>query len=883
MRANDEHSEARAWLRGELLRMRDRVTDLISQIPADCRELTVHDVKHLDALWDCAELITGPRWAINPAEAFVFGAAVLTHDAALTTIAYPEGKNGIKKTQLWSDLAASHFDDEGDKMKIGTESYLTTEAALLFEALRHLHAEQAAVLCIQPWHLPGRGEIYLIEDSELREAFGESIGRIASSHHWDHDRLRSQFGTKTGGSPSLPPSWTVNERKLACLLRCSDAAQVDRTRAPLILNAALSPSGHSELHWRAQRKLNRPIVDGSAIRFTSSSSFDAPEADAWWVAYDLARTLDRELRASNAILADSGEQVFLAQRVIGAESPEVFSSVVKTNEWRPIDASIRISDPLAIARTLGGRNLYGSSPLIPFRELIQNSADAIRQRRALEREGLNLGQIKISIEKHGSDEDLHLVNVDDNGIGMSERVLCTSLVDFGKSFWKSNLINEEFPGLGAAKVKTIGKFGIGFFSLFELTQHVTVTSRRYDSGHKDARTLEFKGLMTRPLLREQRGANLPSDTHTRVTFSISKSNINLVERNGTNDDFEAPSLRRWHARRNVNKSKSLKDAIRSIVSFLDIQVKYIDHRNGDQFEHSPEIYEKSNNDLIEDLFSFFIDRECTHFDPVKTIRPLRTSNGESFGRAALDVDILIMGTNKSRSFVSVGGIVSNSRTGLQIDNGSHIPYYGVVEGKAERAARDVSSLVVPKEAVTDWLIDQVEILDRSILRTSEIMLITSFLLGTIKHEFNLPYSFNRGATRGVRETREIIEGLDSIYLPVSWRYDAWPEIIGYNTLGPEYFEVDLVDELFILSTGSDRLLEEDESKSARRGGEFSLDRNLIIEKWRHGRAFLSLIEEVWTCQPSISISLQKLFKTNISSLTGERWVVAIRREKRTTQ
>lgn len=880
-RAHDEYANAREWLRVELIRMRDRVNELISHIPSDCRELTIHDITHLDALWDCAETISGPSWKINPAEAFVFGAAVLTHDAALTTIAYPEGKAGIKKTSQWADISASHTDREKDKGGTDQDQNKDLEATLLFEALRHLHAEQAETLCVQPWSLPGRGEIYLIEDSELREAYGESIGRIASSHHWNHEKLRSEFQTKVGGSPRLPVTWSVNERKLACLLRCADAAQVDRTRAPVMLYAALGPKGYSELHWRAQRKLNRPIIDGSAIRFSSSSSFDSTEADAWWVAYDLARTLDKELRSSNAILADSNETPFIAQRVIGAESPEAFSCAVKTNEWRPIDASIRITDPLSIARTLGGRNLYGSSPLVPFRELIQNAADAIRQRRALETRGLDLGLIKISIEKHSNDDDACLVHVDDNGIGMSERVLCTSLVDFGKSFWKSSLMREEFPGLSAARVKTIGKFGIGFFSLFELTQDITVTSRRYDSGHKDARTLEFKGLMTRPLLRETKGTILPSDTHTRVTLSIAKSNISILENSNVKNNSESHHLRHYPTRKAVENTGSLKDAIRSMVSFLDIRVKFIDHRSGDAFEHAPEIYERCNTDFRDEVFSFFSERECTHFNPVETIRPLRSPNEESFGRAALDIDSLLRRKNHApRSFVSIGGIVSELNPGrLRIGSGAYIPYYGVIEGRTERAARDVSSIIATEEVVADWLIDQVEILDKSILRTSEIMHIASFLLEAIRHEFDLPYSFNKGKTKTVLQTKEAIRKLDSICFPITWRYDSWPEVIGYNILGPEYFEVALIEELFILSSGSERLLDEDDAKLAKRRGEFTLDRDVLVEKWSLGGSFLSLVEQTWGCELSISISLRKLFDTNISSLTGERWIVSIRRDR----
>jgi len=306
----DNHREMRDLLKNQLLSMRDKVSSLISGIPADCKDLTVHDVTHLDALWETAQLICGENWYINPAEAFVFGAAILIHDAALTTLAYPNGKKGLQETDLWANISAYYRttnSQDRDAAPINSE----IEPVILFEVLRKLHAEQAAELCTRSWSLQGgRGEIYLIDDCELRESFGESIGRIARSHHWDAERLQYELTDNLGGSPQLPQEWTINEIKLACLLRCADAAQIDRTRAPILLYAALSPKGHSSLHWQAQLKLNRPSLKKDSIHFSSSSTYSSSEADAWWVVFDLAKILDKELRASNAILTNIEENSF---------------------------------------------------------------------------------------------------------------------------------------------------------------------------------------------------------------------------------------------------------------------------------------------------------------------------------------------------------------------------------------------------------------------------------------------------------------------------------------------------------------------------------------------------------------------------------------------
>src|SRR5215204_4181255 len=100
---SDQFAGARDTLRDAYLSMRKNAAELVKLIPQDCRSLTVHDITHLDALWETADLISGPDFPINPAEAFVFGAAILLHDAGMTVAAYPGGMAEIAQTTEWKD------------------------------------------------------------------------------------------------------------------------------------------------------------------------------------------------------------------------------------------------------------------------------------------------------------------------------------------------------------------------------------------------------------------------------------------------------------------------------------------------------------------------------------------------------------------------------------------------------------------------------------------------------------------------------------------------------------------------------------------------------------------------------------------------------------
>ena len=90
--ADQEIERKKELLRSVLLRFRERASVITARISATFPDLTVHDVTHLDALWETASLIAGDGYPLNPLEAFVFGGAILLHDAAHCFEAYDGGQ-----------------------------------------------------------------------------------------------------------------------------------------------------------------------------------------------------------------------------------------------------------------------------------------------------------------------------------------------------------------------------------------------------------------------------------------------------------------------------------------------------------------------------------------------------------------------------------------------------------------------------------------------------------------------------------------------------------------------------------------------------------------------------------------------------------------------
>ncbi len=515
----------REVLRQALLGLRERVDALVQTLGAELPGLTVHDITHLDALWRVADQIAGPHYPINPAEAFVLGGAFLLHDAAHVMAAYPGGILSIKETVQWQDLIAQRYGGRDP------EARSDEERSALFQVLRYLHAEQAHTLARLEWTVPNAGpKLHLLEHVELREYYADLIGEIAASHHWPSHRVAEVFADRRVSAPGFmqPADWEIDAFKLAFLLRTADAAHIDGLRAPWFLFALRRPEGISEDYWRFQAKLGQPMrTPAGELRITSGSQFSHAERMAWWLAYDTACMIDRELRDAHSLMRDEGRPCFAATCVLGVETPEAFARHVRVRDWEPVNVAPKIGDVPKVIAALGGSKLYGDEPWIALRELLQNALDAVRALRALGQLGKTEGEVEVMAEP--ADGDDWWLHVTDTGIGMSRHVLTNVLLDFGNSFWRSDALRDELPGLARSGFDAVGQFGIGFYSVFMLGSQVRVTTRRFERSERDDADqwlLTFEdGLQGRPMLTRAMARDRLQRHGTQVSIKLGAARL----------------------------------------------------------------------------------------------------------------------------------------------------------------------------------------------------------------------------------------------------------------------------------------------------------------------------------------------------------------------
>ncbi len=679
-----DYGKLRGNLEESYVRARYNAEYLLSKIRKDFPNLTVHDISHVDGLWQVASVIIGKDYTLNPLEGFVLGCAFIMHDAVLSYDAVG-GVDRLRSTITWKD----YYVDFKKKESLSQEEQLYETD---FVTIRKLHADYVKDLYRQLFYRDDGSCFYIIEDRSLRKHFGEIICKIAASHHWNYDDVE-RLGRQLPAPSGFPQEWRINPLKLACILRCADAGHIDNGRAPDYLLELLKLNQVSRNHWIAQNSLSQIDIDrtdSSKAVIKSNVSFMEKDFAAWNVAYDAVRVLDYEIKESNSLLKKCDEEIFQVQSVGGADSREHLSHYIETDGWKPYDAEIHIGNVEGLIRSLGGERLYGTYNKIEIvlRELVQNARDSIVARRKLDTDFE--GSIDISVREFDGNT---WFSIKDDGVGMSISTIKRYLLNFGSSFWASDLAKKEFEGLNASGFSPIGQFGIGFYSIFMISSKVTVETRRYDASLDDCILLKFPtGLCLRPIISKTRGKTTVS---TEVNFAIDNS---IVE---------------WKKNYLMKTSKTVERdfyvpysaVLSNLTCGIDVDVYYTEldsprkliHRNFERMEEgTPELAQWMKEityvDYRDDItFSKYID------DNYARARKIMVNN-KCYGIAALNT----LWTNTT-TFFDVHTIGGLSTFGYS----SNCDFVGCIFEEPATARRDIIENSID---MREWAREQFEIL-----------------------------------------------------------------------------------------------------------------------------------------------------------------------------
>ena len=382
----------------------------------------------------------------------------------------------------------------------------------------------------------------------------------------------------------------------------------------------------------------------------------------------------------------------------GAGQAKELAKYVETIDWEPTESTVHVSDVSALVSKLGGEQLYGRDAdrlHVVLRELIQNAADAISARRAVDN-GEFTGRITVRLTRDARMAG-SVLQVDDDGVGMSQATLSTDLLDFGRSFWVSERASREFPGIHASGYSPVGHFGIGFFSIFMAAKKVSVFSRRFDKGLEDVRCLSFEnGISLRPTLSKDRPHDFGMHVCTRVELELKPGVIQDP------DQIEILCNIQGHKNFRVR----FKDYVAAMVSGVNVPV-FVESDNGCVKVHEKFPPEAEEREPWLRSLSYVVagvnEKAMVGLTrAVPRLRPIRDGD-KVYGLAA----IAVLGRHNGLflSAKSVGGLVPPH-------NRYDASFVGLIDYTPASAKREAGEIAAPKQSVDAWLVEQLRLLKK---------------------------------------------------------------------------------------------------------------------------------------------------------------------------
>lgn len=511
-----------------LVSIRETAAALANQIGNALPGYTDHSAKHMDSLWTVSDQVITENEvrALSKSEAFLLAASFYVHDLGMSVPVTTAGAEEIRGTPEYS-AAFARF----KQFHLG--DLARADQSALSEATRELHAKKSHEMATV--ELPGLKR-FLIEDSGFRDRWAHIIGQVAESHHWTLEEIERTLGSRNA-MPS-PDGDTVDLAYVACLLRVIDFAHISRARAPQIDRALRREvPAESLVHWDAQANITGPTREGDFLMYGSTKPSNS--TDAWWLFFDMVSGLDAEIRGAYEYLHGRtiSSSRFSLKGVKGVENPTAFARYVTLpKNIVPIDIRVQPESMERVVELLGGKHVYGLDEIAPVRELIQNARDAIELRNALERaSGISQtpGKIFMSLRRDNNDA---ILSVRDNGIGMTRSVVRKHLVGVGSDFWNSLEFTRHYRKAMDFGFRPIGKFGIGFLSVFMLGDVVEVET---EAAGNSRLKLTLQGVGRRGELREEAPTGVIG---TEVRVKLTQASANLLSDLASIVQARAPML-----------------------------------------------------------------------------------------------------------------------------------------------------------------------------------------------------------------------------------------------------------------------------------------------------------------------------------------------------
>ncbi len=522
LNSKDKASAAR------VLVIRDEVAKWLPQVARFFPHYPSHGLDHSDRIIEQLSrlLFAGnkPVTPLSSAEVYCLLCAAYLHDIGM--VVSPGDAKTILVSEPWKAFVGT-----GGKGYESFQKYVAThngsvldnnEATefLADQALRYLIAEFVR----RDHHERAKTTLelhrflqQLVDDGDS-VAF-ETIGDIAVGHGLrdselaDDNRFPEERDVFDG---------KVNVRFMARLLRIGDLLDMSSKRADPMTARAVGPlPTNAEPHWQQYSAKKHENITPKLIEFT----FECKDQDTHRVLRDWFGWLEAEVRAAGLEQLHSARhsgwkapQCSVSSRAnaVAHGASDKCTIVIKpagTANYTFHDWKLELDHELVLNRLI--HDVY-DDPTVFVRELIQNALDATRcqiyadsaeehryvtlperpTQFALEiRECypivISCTQEEVKLSPDGPTENRVVITIEDRGTGMNEEIIRRYFLQIGRSYYQSHEFRERF------KFAPTSRFGIGFLSVFAVSNDITV-----DTARRDDDTGKIRGIRLR--LREPR-------------------------------------------------------------------------------------------------------------------------------------------------------------------------------------------------------------------------------------------------------------------------------------------------------------------------------------------------------------------------------------------
>lgn len=494
-----------ALLRPDLLAqvnsLKSRVDVYLRGVGATFSHFTSHAVDHSDQIVrELSNLLfTDPTdeesivIQINGVETYLLLLSAYLHDVGM--VVTDEEKLKVLSSEGWEEFAANNQQVAEDMKRIqGDLAETATSSAaedlfvasleqrlLLADYFRSQHADRA------PSAINGAlqvGHDYLADEpsaiatlSAICVGHGLNRGELAS--HATYPSRRDIFGEP------------VNVRLLTILLRLGDLLDMRFARACPLLRSNASPlPNSSKIHWSQYERITGRVTSPEKIEIRA----ECESADEHRLLHDWCSWLADEVADAPRLLAGSDRHAtWSPPRAVVGDTIRIERA--RAARYRAGDWRFRLDENEILTRLI--RDVHHGHGFGFLQELVQNALDTSRARAYLlsesEEEYPNklaedvLLQVPVKIRCYTELGRVTCIEVEDLGLGMTEDIVQNYFLQIGRSWYRSPEFTKDF------RFNATSRFGIGFLSVFAVSEDVRVTTRWHEDQSSNALEITLPG------------------------------------------------------------------------------------------------------------------------------------------------------------------------------------------------------------------------------------------------------------------------------------------------------------------------------------------------------------------------------------------------------